>query len=417
MKSEWMKTLPAILLAAAVFIAFRHFGRGTEPAPQPEETTVTTTQAEDTTETPEETTEEPATEATTETEETETETGTEEETAEEAAPVRQGLLPQASVRLQTEDGAEWILAVYEPSGQHPDVQLRLLKDGAVAQVLEDPGVSETIAQASFSSVRKVQQKDMNGDGIADLHILCEYLGTGTDNRDQILLQERIYTGGEDGTFTLEKDPSQDVVYSSWKEAYTAYIRSPFAEDYDGFSLISLNEDGLPELVAADTKGNGGMSVLFYREGRWVEKCFARTDLYYIEKENLLLESSGILDRYYDILYSISGGRFVIAAEGTYGLPEDTVDAPAAVPQDSGAEEAAAEKAEADKAEAEKTDKTEAEKTETAPDTSRYVYIWSGAEVSENGYRDGREFLFSMDRAKSCLDGLKDRESILKELSE
>ena len=175
---------------------------------------------------------------------------------------------------------------------------------------------------------------------------------------------------------MEGAPATDVLYGTWQEAYAAYIDSAAAADYDGYALLYINEDNIPEMVAADRAGTRGLSILLFQNGQWVEKRFFRQEVSYMERENMLCDSSGILGRFYDTVYSISGGRLNVVVEGTYGLPEDA-------PADAGEES--------------------------------YVYVWADAEVSAAGYRDGLAFVFDNERAVSCTEDLKDREAFLKEL--
>ncbi len=400
MKKEWLMTLPAILIVIVIIAVWSRIGNDAAQGPDQQSGTVSeaeTEQTEQTTEETEQTTgtettqEETTAEASTEepaAPETETDTSAAPETpgdqTEQGASIRAGLIPSVSIafRLLTEDGKdqenpELILGVYRPAQDGGNIELKILKDGAFLQTLEDPALPDAYSGMRFDAVTDVRAEDTNGDGYTDLRIRCSYVGAG-DNRGQSLTRERVYLGAEGPVYTLERDPAVDVVYADWKEAYAAYIRSDAAADYDGFVLFYLNEDNIPEMAAADTTGERGLSVLFYRDGRWVEKRFLRQTVYYLEKENLLCDSSGIMDRFYDTVYSISGGRLNTVAEGTYGLPDD---APAGAGEES------------------------------------YTYVWSGAEVSAAGYRDGLAFLFDKGRAHACTEGMVSGEDLLTDLQQ
>ena len=107
---------------------------------------------------------------------------------------------------------------------------------------------------------------------------------------------------------------------SWQQAYTEIVEG-IGAGWEGFELIYLNEDEIPELVAIGESEAAGCKIYNYENGVVYETQLNRLNFTYIERENLLCNSDGNMDHYYDIVYSIIDGRMTQIAIGRFGVDD------------------------------------------------------------------------------------------------
>lgn len=131
-----------------------------------------------------------------------------------------------SNRMQTEDGqmedqtfdvdmapfGKVTFVTYEPDidrNPYCDVTFAVIKDGLCAAAL--PGMNGErnmlAAAESFCSVEAVSFPDYNGDGYTDVIAIIHYSYVQGPDAGTGYTQARIYTGHEEGYFTLECEPS------------------------------------------------------------------------------------------------------------------------------------------------------------------------------------------------------------------
>lgn len=122
--------------------------------------------------------------------------------------------------------------------------------------------------------------------------------------------------GLNGWVSMDYLSSQPVSSGSrepWKRAYLDYIiRNDLICDPDDeeFWLFDMNGDDIPELGYNTGITAGGFHVLTYHNGKVSAEVIGCNGYsYYIEKENLLLNSSGQMGNYRDIVYSIKNGKW------------------------------------------------------------------------------------------------------------
>lgn len=103
-------------------------------------------------------------------------------------------------------------AAYEPDTErnpYCDVTFSVIKDGSCATTL--PGMNGEwnmlAAAESFCSVEAVSFTDYNGDGYTDVIAIINYSYVQGPDAGTGYTQARIYTGHEEGYFTLECEPS------------------------------------------------------------------------------------------------------------------------------------------------------------------------------------------------------------------
>ena len=287
-----------------------------------------------------------------------------------------------------------------------DVSFALIRDKGLAAVLDSMEKDNIRTDRVFKNVDSVDFTDYNNDGCTDILTVCTYTKVGKDGkRSGELTEARVYTGQLEGTPLLDekktkavnrdvetinisnitsyltgKTDGKDKKYSSWKEAYADHIRNLDEKEYDGFALIYLNDDRVPELVQVGATSAKGATVVIYRSGILNETWLNRRDFRYLEYENLLLSASGVENLHFDTIYSISGGKLSVSVQGYYGN-----DSFAQVQYDDRGRES-------------------------------YDYTWDGGKVSRNGYLDGISFVFDMSRAKSSEEEqLLSAEEILEKL--
>lgn len=119
--------------------------------------------------------------------------------------------------------------------------------------------------------------------------------------------------------------------TSWQDTYVSFLKEK--EEYyastffnpDHYTIIDINNDGLPEVVIDYGVAAYGASVCTYNasKGEITELQLGHTAINYIKDENLLRYSGGGMDSYYDQVYSIQNGAFVLKFDGQYGAPDNT----------------------------------------------------------------------------------------------
>lgn len=126
--------------------------------------------------------------------------------------------------------------------------------------------------------------------------------------------------------TGEKTDQED----SWKSAYLNYIETNTQiEDPEKgthreiYKLLDLNEDGVPELYINFGSSAGGDAILSYFDGETVEQKMDNYGFRYIEGANLFRDSGGHMDEYYDKIYTLENGNFVLLYSGEYGAKDNS----------------------------------------------------------------------------------------------
>ena len=323
--------------------------------------------------------------------------------------VQKNLIEAQSYRAELAPLGEVFFApVYPDTSVDPkaDVSFTLAQDVGLLAVLEDMEEDNIRSDRIFRGVEAVDFTDYNKDGFTDILTVCTYTKVGEDGRKGGELTEaRVYEGRKDSAPSLQekktrhvnddvetlnisnitayltgKTDGKDKKYKSWKEAFADHIRNLDEKEYDGFALIHLNDDRVPELVQVGATSAKGTTVVVYRSGTLNETWLNRRDFLYLEYENLLLSASGVENLHYDSIYSITGGKLRLSVQGYYGN-----DSFARVQYDEKGRES-------------------------------YDYIWDGGRVSGSGYRDGISFIFDTSRAKnSGEEQLLSAEELLKKL--
>lgn len=315
------------------------------------------------------------------------------------------LLPRRSTRVDLGSAGEYTLAVYAPDPQREgqDVTFSLLKDGGFVRNLEGVTQDNLRGDLIFDYVQSVDFLDINHDGETDMAAVVIYKDRSRDNARTE--EARVFLGGGSGLLTynsalsgrvnsaVQNRTSVEVVdyllgrsdgktrtWTSWQNAFAAYLLEQDAADWKGFSLIQVSEDGTPSLVGVSArKGNGTTLIGYSSGGQLTCRRFAREGVSYQSRDNLLRNSSGILGQFYDDIYNISDGSYVAEMTGTYGSDTVTV-----------------------------------RKDEDGIPV--YSYNWQGSDVGLRGYQEGLNFVFDTSRQIPADYELKDAGSLVKEFN-
>lgn len=131
------------------------------------------------------------------------------------------------------------------------------------------------------------------------------------------------TSYKETTGSSEAD-SVSTVDEKWKSAYIDYINNNLSsKDFEQFALIYVDNDDIPELVAIGNCEAVGCIICTYTNGSVQDTQLSRLNFTYIEKNNLLCNSDGNMDSYYDIVYSINNGCLTTLATGEYGAEDNS----------------------------------------------------------------------------------------------
>lgn len=242
-------------------------------------------------------------------------------------------------------------ASYEPdTALDPlaDVVFELQRDGQAIAVLEGEFEDNIRANEVFDQVEAVSFPDYNRDGYSDIIIICSYLPASGPQVDGAYSSARIYRGNAHGSFVLEKELSEEAnsaladktvktvlgflgadrgtanpADSEWKQAYISYLQQSDEEQWQGYNLIYVNDDDIPELVEIGNSEAAGCKIVSYGDGKIEESQLSRLGFSYIERENLLCNSDGHMDYYYDVVYRLENGRLVETAAGYYGAEDNS----------------------------------------------------------------------------------------------
>lgn len=116
--------------------------------------------------------------------------------------------------------------------------------------------------------------------------------------------------------TPEPAPEDTFSEETWTAAYINYLNLLDGRDQLTYSLIYVDEDDVPELVADTGYEAGGCQILTWHEGKTDVLQTSRLYFNYIERGNLLCNSDGNMGYYYDDIYAIRDGKWEYLAGGT-----------------------------------------------------------------------------------------------------
>ena len=221
-----------------------------------------------------------------------------------------------------------------------DVTFEVKKEDQTIVELEGMEASNIRKDSTFHKVEAVAFKDYNSDGYDDIITICSY-----KKSDDTYSEARIYSGNKEGTLTLEKQLTSDTnsalavidiqaIYgflgvdrkntgNGWKEAYTDILNKDKKSDsWESYAFIYMDEDAIPELVKIGNCEATGCMIVNYYDGQAYETQLSRLSFSYIPDKNLLCNSDGLMDCYYDLVYSIQDGKMTRIGAGYYGAKDN-----------------------------------------------------------------------------------------------
>lgn len=246
-------------------------------------------------------------------------------------------------------------ASYEPDvskNLFSDVVFEVQKDGRTIETLDGMYDNNIRSNDFFRQVEAVSFPDYNRDGFQDIITICSYqpASADADTPETRYSEARIYSGNAQGTFTLEReltDAANETVafksvrtilgfmgagrengdsdMSGWKQAYIKHLQKPDDNRWEGYGLIYVNNDEIPELVEVGNCEAAGCGIVSYADELANEIILSRRSFSYIERGSLLCNSDGIMDLYYDLVYRMENQYLTRIASGYYGAYDDSVE--------------------------------------------------------------------------------------------
>ena len=101
---------------------------------------------------------------------------------------------------------------------------------------------------------------------------------------------------------------------TWKKAYLEWLES-HADVNQTYDLLYVNNDSIPELAVHTGAEAGGCQILTYGTAGLQVLQTQRLHFTYVKRGNLLCNSDGHMDSYYDYVYTIRDGRWQCIAKG------------------------------------------------------------------------------------------------------
>ena len=276
---------------------------------------------------------------------------------------------------------------YAPAEKQGDVIFVIEQQGTEIAELEGMESDNQRKNDQFCAVEAVSFPDYDGDGANDIITICSYQ---PENGDKFS-EARIYKGNTSGQFILEKELSMETnaaltemtidsvkqfigavdtansgsskSMEGWQQAYIDHIRTHTADEGQEYDLIYLDADDVPELVEIGNCEADGCRILNFYDGRIQETQLGRLYFTYIEKENLLCNSEGLMGYYYDNVYSIKDGVLTLIGNGEYWFASEMGD----VLDENG--------------------------------EPLYEYSWNGTKVSKEEYEQDLRAIYDTDKAK------------------
>lgn len=262
---------------------------------------------------------------------------------------------------------EVTFASYAPENdENPLADVAFMIEKNDETVLRLPGETEdNINTEVFYQVEAVSFLDYNHDDYDDIIIIISYYSGAGPQTAQTHSVIRYYAGNADGNFSYEKQMSLDATsaltditiqaakdfigYSGegpetagqmdsvkeeetenegnqepWQQAYVEYLRKdsePAAQK--GYTLITMSDDEIPQLVEVGIDEATGCRIVYYAGGEVRTAQLNRLYFSYIPGGNLLCNSEGLMDTYYDLVYSIVDGEMTLIASGFYGAEDNS----------------------------------------------------------------------------------------------
>lgn len=272
---------------------------------------------------------------------------------------RGSLIPEQTFDVTLRPLGQVTFASYEPdTSADPlaDVVFLIEKGGRILSQL--PGTTaDNVGSGRFRQVEAVSFTDYNHDNCDDIILILSYdPGSGSQAATPYSVI-RYYTGTAAGTFTYEAGMSENATSAladitiqtaknfisggrtdepgqnsqdaaanlqPWQKAYIQYLSEASTAEYQrGYTLIFMSNDGIPQIAEVGTDEATGCRIVHYADGDVHVTQLNRLYFSYIPHENLLCNSEGHMDYYYDLVYRLNGPEMELVAAGYYGAEDNS----------------------------------------------------------------------------------------------
>lgn len=234
---------------------------------------------------------------------------------------------------------------YDPATQYGDVTFRVIYNGEVYQTLYSGKETNTAGDHTvFEKILDMGFCDYNNDGYTDMI----YIGQYTDKDGKTKIVEKVYSGNDEGYFyyiqglnefvNSERTPSgdfktelaflqdQNLYAPDWRSVYINILNSKSDEEWGveestyggGFTLISVDDDSIPEMSVYGSCEAYGSKLITYENGNGAITDFVRLYFSYMPEYGLLNNSEGHMGYYFDDVYKVENSCISSVAYGNYG---------------------------------------------------------------------------------------------------
>ncbi len=275
-------------------------------------------------------------------------------------------IPEQTFEVTLHPLGQVTFAAYEPDTSEnafADVVFLIEKKGEILMQLSGT-TEDNVGLEQFCQVEAVSFLDYNNDNYDDIiAIVSYYLGAGpqaatphsliryysgtagggfiyeaqmSDNASTALSEITIQTAKDfvsgkriDEPETGSGDEPQTSLMSEespepWQQAYIQYLNGDSQEiTQTGYTLITLSNDEIPQLVEVGIDEATGCRIIQYADGEVHVNQLSRLYFSYIPGSNMLCNSEGNMDYYYDLVYRLTDGELVLIAEGYYGAEDNS----------------------------------------------------------------------------------------------
>ena len=123
-------------------------------------------------------------------------------------------------------------------------------------------------------------------------------------------------------FDFSSYPDNEL--SNWQKLYIDFIKKNTVDEATECYLICVDDDEIPELVIIrGCMADGSVIATVYNDKLSSLELWP-DGLNYASRKNLLVDSGGRMGDFYDSVYKIKKGKFVIIGKGTYGIEDESV---------------------------------------------------------------------------------------------
>ena len=182
--------------------------------------------------------------------------------------------------------------------------------------------SNIIPEDNDAEIEPIQEEDSETDMIQKEDIAKEPEELPEEESKESEVQQAQTAEFEESIYTIQSKPMYGESYEmqDWQKAYSEYIDDlewGYYGEHNTYSLIYVDDDDIPELVVDTGVEAGGCRLLTFYDGEIDELQTDRRLFYYIEKQNLINNTGGIMGYYFDYIYSIKDGKWVYETGGEW----------------------------------------------------------------------------------------------------